>query len=296
MALELLNKQFGFLTVVERIKNNNTKSQQSLWKCKCICGKLITLQGRHIPNRKNMHCGCLKELSGKKFGKLIVKNKSKICKKDRLIYWDCICDCGKETSVPGSFLTRGIYSSCGCKNGIKWEGRTFTFLTVVEKMKNVHPTKLLCKCICNNETIVEASNLVKGAIISCGCSIKRKDRNYCTWKRIYSYLKHSKDKRSRIVDFNLTLNEVQQLCSQSCHYCNESYSLIKKDIYFNENGIEIKYNGLDRIDSNKGYTSDNVVPCCTRCNMAKNDMTMDEFKCWLNKIFSHFILHSLENK
>jgi hypothetical protein len=34
---------------------------------------------------------------------------------------------------------------------------------------------------------------------------------------------------------------------------------------------------LDRIDSNKGYTKNNVVFCCAKINIMKSDMDVDEF-------------------
>ena len=35
--------------------------------------------------------------------------------------------------------------------------------------------------------------------------------------------------------------------------------------------------GLDRVDSNKGYTDDNVVPCCGSCNQLKNELPYKYF-------------------
>ena len=49
---------------------------------------------------------------------------------------------------------------------------------------------------------------------------------------------------------------------------------------------ELKSNGLDRVDNNKGYTIDNVVPCCKRCNYAKNNQTPREFKEWVKKVYN----------
>lgn len=46
------------------------------------------------------------------------------------------------------------------------------------------------------------------------------------------------------------------------------------------------YTGLDRRDSSRGYDLDNVVPCCRACNVAKNDMTVDEFRAWLLRVYS----------
>lgn len=37
--------------------------------------------------------------------------------------------------------------------------------------------------------------------------------------------------------------------------------------------------GLDRIDNSKGYTFDNVIPCCTNCNYLRSDLlTVQETK------------------
>lgn len=45
--------------------------------------------------------------------------------------------------------------------------------------------------------------------------------------------------------------------------------------------------GIDRIDSNKGYIVGNCVPCCSRCNSAKNDMSHEEFLEWVKRIYNH---------
>jgi 5-methylcytosine-specific restriction endonuclease McrA len=53
-------------------------------------------------------------------------------------------------------------------------------------------------------------------------------------------------------------------------------------------GTDYIYNGIDRIDNERGYLPDNAVPCCKRCNQAKADMAIDEFKGWLSDIMKHF--------
>jgi len=47
---------------------------------------------------------------------------------------------------------------------------------------------------------------------------------------------------------------------------------------------EFTYNGIDRIDSDGGYTPDNIVACCKKCNIAKSDMTTDDFLAWIRRI------------
>ncbi len=36
-------------------------------------------------------------------------------------------------------------------------------------------------------------------------------------------------------------------------------------------------NGVDRVDSSRGYVKDNVVSCCKHCNLAKRDRTAEDF-------------------
>jgi hypothetical protein len=37
------------------------------------------------------------------------------------------------------------------------------------------------------------------------------------------------------------------------------------------------YNGIDRLDSTKGYTADNCVPCAGNINIAKQSLSVEEF-------------------
>lgn len=53
------------------------------------------------------------DLTGKRFGKLVVLKKSNIKAKSGSM-WDCICDCGNEVTVARCGLTSGHSKSCGC--------------------------------------------------------------------------------------------------------------------------------------------------------------------------------------
>ena len=52
------------------------------------------------------------DLTGKRFGRLVVvsraENKGQMCR------WNCVCDCGNETTVYSNNLRRGYTQSCGC--------------------------------------------------------------------------------------------------------------------------------------------------------------------------------------
>jgi len=92
--------------------------------------------------------------------------------------------------------------------------------------------------------------------------LKRKNKQYCrTINGKYSTLISTAKKRCLHV--SLSKQEYELLTTnQNCHYCEEKLP---------EAG-----HGLDRIDSEQGYTIDNVVPCCTTCNMILRDMPKPE--------------------
>lgn len=46
-------------------------------------------------------------------------------------------------------------------------------------------------------------------------------------------------------------------------------------------------NGIDRVDNTKGYSVENCVAACRRCNVAKADMAPDQFREWASRV-AHF--------
>jgi len=64
--------------------------------------------------------------------------------------------------------------------------------------------------------------------------------------------------KRRGLSWLLTLEEFSGLQGLPCHYCGLPYTVVQGA-------------GLDRVDSDRGYERDNVVPCCWECNQAKHD-------------------------
>jgi len=86
------------------------------------------------------------------------------------------------------------------------------------------------------------------------------------WKR---YIGSAK---TRQLSFKLSYLEFKDLTSKKCFYCGrrpkqECKSTI--DIYY--------YNGIDRINSDKGYEFHNTCSCCSTCNMMKGTLSHYEF-------------------
>lgn len=164
------------------------------------------------------------DLSGKRFGRLVVIDKSG--KKTGKQYWNCICDCGKTVTVRADSLTSYKTQSCGClqrdnvrKSKIRdLRNRTFGRLTVVDIDKtSSKPVKWLCKCNCGNPDIISVSTklLVSSRKKSCGC-LQRESRNQSRPNKVF-YLVGERYGRLTVIDFYKKINrEYFWTCKCDC--------------------------------------------------------------------------------
>lgn len=185
-------------------------------------------------------------------------------------------------------------------------GRQFGRLTVV-KYVDKHENKKVnwaVICSCGTSKTVRSDSLKNGAIVSCGCY--KKERAVATHRidarqNAVSQIinQYKQNARNRKYVWDLTTIQAETLIEQNCFYCeaapklhtsakNAYLSMCKKhnitvDLIFAEAKV-IKVNGIDRLDNAKGYTLDNCVPCCTFCNGAKSDKTLQEWNLWLDRI------------
>lgn len=86
-----------------------------------------------------------------------------------------------------------------------------------------------------------------------------------------SYANSAEEKGRR---FELSQEMFQEIVVQPCKYCRR----------IPDNGRV----GVDRVDSKKHYTKDNVVPCCGTCNRMKRDHPVEMFLEKAVKIFNNW--------
>lgn len=121
----------------------------------------------------------IKDLRGKRFGRLLVLSMLNERNKSGGIVWLCLCDCGNMINANGSNLSRGNTNSCGCfrneqtkkSNSKNKIGIRFGRLTVIEKTNKRAQRTIVWKCVCDcgNEVDVSAGHLQSGHTLSCGC-------------------------------------------------------------------------------------------------------------------------------
>lgn len=99
------------------------------------------------------------------------------------------------------------------------------------------------------------------------------------------YKNYQRNAKSKNRNFDLSEEDFIEITQLPCIYCGD-YS----DIYENE-----PFNGVDRIDSNLGYSIDNCVPCCTTCNRMKLDLDVNGWIGKMKQIINHYNQQSLYN-
>ena len=300
---DLTGKVFGDLTVVSLAY---TKNRVSHWNCRCKCGRNRIVRSSYLTQNIRTACTiCSKaknvghhyvDLTGKRFGKLVVQHVSHYDLEKRMYYWRCLCDCGKEVVIIGSSLKTNRTKSCGClvieksknRTYVDLTGKRFGRLTVVghDGMKRTF-RYWECLCDCGNKTKVKARDLKSGHTQSCGCLKKERSSEGCRNRRLLGneagfnqiYREYrNKNAERRDLPFELTKEQFRELTQKSCHYCGVMHSKNQKGFL---------YNGIDRVDNTKGYVIDNVVPCCFTCNISKARMTVEDFLSWIERVHAY---------
>jgi hypothetical protein len=230
--------------------------------------------------------------------------------KDGKNIWLFRCDCGRLHKAASTYVLRGKIKSCGCKRAgflqsvvrkviLPIVGRQYAKLTAIEDAneKNKYGKRLWWfDCECGNRTKQSSSDVVRGVRKSCGCATLSMKKGY------RPFILEGEDQ----VDPNLQaasypwMNQYYDGCSFEdflmisqlpCHYCGREPSNLSKS----KRGGTFYYNGLDRLDSSKDHSIDNVVPSCAQCNVAKMDASYDNFISWIQRVYDHLNLEKTES-
>lgn len=184
-AEDLRGKKYNKLTVLYRVKNTSL-AKHAHWKCKCECGNETIVTATNLKTGHVKSCGCIKhntpnnfiDITGKKFGKLLVLTREPTTGQEAM--WKCQCDCGNIVNVRGSRLRSGETQSCGCLakkraseiHSIDLTNQRFGKLVALNKTGIVNNKGIImwhCKCDCGKEIDVSGEYLRNGTTQSCGC-------------------------------------------------------------------------------------------------------------------------------
>lgn len=144
-------------------------------------------------------------------------------------------------------------------------------------------SKSIFKCHCWKIFECRASSIFYNHTKSCWCLQTYNRMEYWVSLLNSAISKMISHMKKRWIECELTKDEIYNMIQKPCIYCWE----IWWNICRNKSTVakEYFYNWLDRVDSNLWYTIDNTVPCCKKCNWAKNSMPVNEFLYHIEKIY-----------
>lgn len=141
----------------------------------------------------------------------------------------------------------------------------------------------ICKCDCGKTAVALATNLKRGNTKSCGCLAvdegwTQPGSKSAHWKgygeisgHYWGALKASA--KSRDIPFDLTIEDAWQKFLAQNRLC----ALTGTELFFGQKFADQQTASLDRTDSSKGYTLDNVQWVQVDVNMMKRDMSVERF-------------------
>lgn len=176
-------------------------------------------------------------------------------------------------------------------------GQRFGRLVAIRSLGRKNRSDYLweCRCDCGGTSFSYIGTLKNGGTKSCGCLQKENARagnklpyGVASFNMVYKNYKNAAERRG--LAFEIEKEDFRALALQNCFYCN---STPKNKMKITNNG-EFVYNGIDRVDNKKGYIYGNVVPCCGKCNKAKNSMGHQEFIDWVKSVYEFSVARLYE--
>lgn len=157
-------------------------------------------------------------------------------------------------------------------------------ITGVFKKSDRFYFNMQCGCgksfTCRCDYRAQSCGCKTGQIISKKRSLPGEEGQIRLFYRIY---RNNANKRS--IGWNVSLEAFRKAIKRNCVYCGakpsaREFQRLSKKRYTKE----LLCNGIDRVDVNKPYTTDNINTSCTICNIAKWNLSVEEFSAWIDRL------------
>lgn len=131
--IDISGSRYGRLVVLKY--DHTDKEGRACWQCLCDCGNVVVVSGKSLRTGNTKSCGCLnseasmaklekaraalkarprKDLTGQRFGRLVVLGLADVPDRKGFIFWRVRCDCGTEKVIMQNNIIYGQTRSCGC--------------------------------------------------------------------------------------------------------------------------------------------------------------------------------------
>lgn len=196
-------------------------------------------------------------------------------------FWLFKCDCGNKIIANISTVKTGGRKSCGCMAGAhRTKDLTNLIFNKLKVLNYSHKNEKgnyiwKCQCNCGNYRYVSSYELTKNKVKSCGCddSQKKKGKTNPRWKGYEEISGHywcqlKQNAKVRNLKVEIVLQDIWNLFlkqNRKCIMSGLDISFIKKTA------------SVDRIDSEKDYTLDNIQIVHKDINRIKQYFSKNRF-------------------
>ncbi len=150
------------------------------------------------------------------------------------------------------------------------------------------------RCSCGDDSVIQRLGHLYGSKTKtpvryckkCGqkeIGIKQRD---CSDKQAKTAVWHNYKTKAqqRKLEWKLDKQTFWEIAEKPCYYCGSRKTSFLNQPKTSPWALPYQYTGVDRVDSRRGYTTDNVNPCCKWCNMAKSNRTEKDFLEWAKRV------------
>ncbi len=149
-------------------------------------------------------------------------------------------------------------------------GKQYSKLIAIEPTtpNSNNKSRWIFACECGNQKIIVATKVISGQTKSCGCLRPYVKIDPAT--KQYRSIPNSAAREVWSAHYTdgCPFEAFLELSQCACHYCGSAPIGKRRDF---------TYNGLDRKDSSRDHSPDNIVPCCKHCNWFKGNTPYDTF-------------------
>ena len=158
------------------------------------------------------------------------------------------------------------------KSSISYVGQTYGMLTILDQHSKNKSIYFTCKCECGNVKEIRKDSIIgsRAETKSCGCYLREHGNGKRGQYDARGYLLARARTRATARGMEFTITKEDIVIPDKCPLLGIDIIPKAKD--------RIHSPSLDRKDSTRGYTPDNIWVVSSRANTLKNDATLQELK------------------
>lgn len=284
-SISLVGRTFGRWRVVREIRGGR-RGVPTRCLCECSCGTISEIPRGNLLQGLSRSCGCLRSEQnrlawGEAIHRSVLSEYRRVASRRGLLWTIRTTDASRLLKEPCFYCGVKPYRTRSHPQSRLYGDFTYNGIDRVDNRKGYITGNVVACCPeCNyaKHTMPVEDFLSHVMLITGRAAYTHREIEQPAREAIYPCSGYKSGASRRGLNFTLTYGQVYAMMMAPCVYCGTVGSNHCKDF---------RYNGIDRVDSAKGYTPENTVPCCGVCNRMKNARDVDDFLGWARRLQHH---------